>query len=340
MRLTPGERGREASGGIPFVKRVLRLRGAGLVAVAFVAGIAWFAGGYLLQPQQQARPTVALEASCDHTLEHRATEAWLAGAFDLSRVPGDAAISPLERMLADDRDVYVPAYPSGSYKAQLEAIREGALIVVRRQPRQPLDDIDWSAANFGRYYATQLHGWTGLAKLLDSPERLPAEVEGAIASVIRDWFRCNGLPPGVNARAWHEGTIVKRLSAILLAIDYYRAHGGLGDLRFIDLLYLAAANKDELLAANHSLGNHGLRQDIMLLSFIGNLPYIADRDDVRQVAERRLNAIAEAAFSVEGIWKEHAPGPISTGSQRMRVGAMSCRSWRRRSPARTICARS
>ena len=79
-----------------------------------------------------------------------------------------------------------------------------------------------------------------------------------------------------------------RLSAILLAIDYYRAHGGLGDLRFIDLLYLAATNKDELLVAKHSIGNHGLRQDILLLSFIGNLPYIADRE--RGEAARRAQA--------------------------------------------------
>ena len=184
------------------------------------------------------------------------------------------------------------------------------MVVLPRKLPQPLGNIDWAGAELGHYYATQLHGWTGLATLLGSRERLPADIEDAIASVIRDWFRCNGAPPGVGIRAWHEGTIVKRLSAILLAIDYYRAHGGLGDLRFIDLLYLAATNKDELLVAKHSVGNHGLRHDVLLLSFIGNLPYIADRDEVRQLAERRLNAMAEELFSDEGIWKEHAPGYV------------------------------
>jgi Heparinase II/III-like protein len=287
------------------VRWILRFKSLWLAAVALsVAGIAWFAIGTL--PQMTAVPGFA----CDYTFEEQATEAWLAEAFDLAQVPGDSAIPPLERMLADERDVVVPAYPSIFYEAQVDAIREGNMLVLPRKLRQPLDDIDWSAADLGEYYATQLHGWTGLAELLGSRERLPADVEGAIASVIRDWFRCNGHPPGVSIRAWYEGTVVKRLSAILLAIDYYRAHGGLGDLRFIDLLYLAATHKDELLVANYALSNHGLRHDIMLLSLIGHLPYIADRDRVRQLAERRLNAMAEKLFSEEGVWKEHAPGYV------------------------------
>jgi hypothetical protein len=286
----------------------LRLKSLFVVALA-IAGGAWFVAGGLLQPDAQA-PRQSLEVACGHVLEEEATEAWLADAFDLSRVPGDETVPPLERMLADDRDVFVPAYPSSFYQAQVDAIREGGLLVLPRKPRQPLDDIDWSAAEVGEYYATQLHGWTGLADLLGSRERLPADVEDAIASVIRDWFRCNGHPPGVSTRAWYEGTVVKRLSAILLAIDYYRAHGGLGDLRFIDLLYLAATHKDELLGAFYAPSNHGLRHDIMLLSFIGHLPYVADRDEVRQLAERRLDAMAEELFSEEGVWTEHAPGYV------------------------------
>jgi hypothetical protein len=279
------------------------------IAVCAIAGIAWLAFGDLLPPEWNPQQKTS-DASCGHTLEEQATEAWLAGAFNLEQVPGDPATPPLERMLADDRDVFVYAYSTGSYQGEIDAIREGTMIVLPRKPRQPLENIDWSAAGLGAYYDTQLHGWTGLAELLGSKERLPPDIETAIAAVIRDWFRCNGRRPGLSRRAWHEGTIVKRLSAILLAIDYYRAHGGLGDLRFIDLLYLAATNKDELLLANHSLGNHGLRQDIVLLSFIGNLPYTADRDEVRQLVERRLNAIANKSFSAEGIWKEHAPGYV------------------------------
>jgi hypothetical protein len=287
------------------VKRILRLKSLRVAALALsVAGVAWLAAGDLLQPEEQARQ------ACDYTLENQATEAWLAGAFDLSLVPGDETVPPLERMLADDRDVFVPAYPSGSYQDQIDAIREGSMLVLPGRPRQPLENIDWSAVELGDYYATQLHGWAGLVELLGSEERLPADVENAIASVIRDWFSCNGLSPGVSTRAWFEGTIVKRLSAILLAIDYYRAHGGLGDLRFTDLLYLATTNKNELLVAKHTLGNHGLRQDIILMSFIGNLPYIADRGEVSRLAKRRLNAMTEELFSDEGIWKEHAPGYV------------------------------
>jgi Heparinase II/III-like protein len=285
------------------MRRIVRFKSLWLAAVS-VAGIAWFAMGTLPQT------TAVLGLACNYTFEEQATEAWLAGAFDLARVPGDSAIPPLERMLADDRNVFVPDYPAGSYQAQIDAIREGAMIVVPEKPRQSLSEINWSEAEFGEYYATKLHGWSGLAQLLGSRDRLPEDVENAIAFVIRDWFRCDGLPPGVRPRAWWEGTLVMRLSAILLAIDYYRAHGGLGDLRFIDLLYLAVTTKDELVITEHPIDNHGLRQDIMLMSFIGNLPYISDREELQQLAERRLNTMAKDLFSDEGIWEEHAPGYV------------------------------
>jgi Heparinase II/III-like protein len=294
------------------VRRFLRIKSLRIAAAASaIAGIAWLATGHMLQPEEQARQTTGVLASaCDYTLEKQATEAWLADAFDLSRVPGDETVPPLERMRADDRHVFVPDYPEGSYRAQIDAIREGTLMVVPGKPRQPLKEINWSKAAFGDYYLTKLHGWSGLAQLLGSPDRLPEDVENAVAFVIRDWFRCDGLPPGISPRAWWEGTLVMRLSAILLAINYYRAHGGLGDLRFIDLLYLAATTKDELVITEHPIDNHGLRQDIMLMSFIGNLPYIADRQEVRQLAERRLNTSAKDLFSEEGIWEEHAPGYV------------------------------
>jgi Heparinase II/III-like protein len=293
-----------------FVKRTSRLRSLFLVAAACsILVIAWFAFGDLLPPEWGAQQTTS-DASCGPTLEEQATEAWLARAFDLSQVPGDPAMPPLERMQADDPDVFVRSYPAGSYQDQIEAIRAGALLVVSREPRQPLEDIDWSVTDLGDYYGTKLHGWAGLAQLLDSKERLPKDVEDAVAFVIRDWFRCNGARPGVSSSAWYEGSIVMRLSVILLAIDYYRAHGGLGDLRFIDLLYLAATNKDELLVANYPIGNHGLRQDIVLMSYVGNLPYTADAEEVRRLTERRLTKMANELFSAEGIWKEHAPGYV------------------------------
>jgi Heparinase II/III-like protein len=291
------------------VKRTLRLRRLFLVAAAcLILVIAWFAFGDLLPPEWRAQQTS--DASCDLTLEERATDAWLARTFDLSQVPGDPATPPLERMQADDRGVFVRSYPTGSYREQIEEIRGGALLVAPGKPPQPLDEIDWSVTDLGAYYETKLHGWAGLAQLLDSKERLPRDVEDAVAVVIRDWFRCNAAWPGVSSSAWSEGSIVMRLSVILLAIDYYRAHGGLGDLRFIDLLYLAATNKDQLLVANYPIGNHGLRQDIVLMSYVGNLPYSADAEEVSQLTGRRLAKMARELFSAEGIWKEHAPGYV------------------------------
>lgn len=101
----------------------MRFKSLFVVALACsVVGIAWFAASELVQTERAAIETV--EASCDDTLDQHATAAWLAGAFDLSGVPGDTATPPLERMLADDRDVFVPPYPAGSYEAQIKAIRE------------------------------------------------------------------------------------------------------------------------------------------------------------------------------------------------------------------------
>ena len=168
---------------------------------------------------------------------------------------------PVERMLADDRDVFVPAYPSGSYQEQIDAIREGTIIVLPGRPGQPLHDIDWSEAEFEEYYTTKLHGWSGLAQLLGSPDRLPEDVENAVAFVIRDWFSGDGLPPGISPRAWWEGTLVMRLSAILLAIDYYRAHGGLGPLaQRLERVAVLVLARRSVAADVHVAGSHHPRR--------------------------------------------------------------------------------
>jgi hypothetical protein len=192
---------------VPSLRPILRFKNLSIAAAALsIAGIAWFAVGHLLQPGGQTRQTaVVSDSACDYAFEERATEAWLADAFDLAQVPGDSTIPPLERMRADDRNVFVPAYHAGSYRAQIDAIREGTLMVVPGEPRQPLNEINWSEAAFGEYYATKLHGWSGLARLLGSPDRLPEDVENAIAFVTRDWFRCDGLPPGVSPRVGGKG---------------------------------------------------------------------------------------------------------------------------------------
>jgi Heparinase II/III N-terminus len=173
--------------------------------------------------------------------------------------------------------------------------------------------IDWGVTAEGPYYATQLHGFAGIANALSSAEKLPQEVEQTIAAFIKDWAVCNLPEPGLNERAWYEGTVVKRLSNLLVGLNYMKRHGSIAGLSYEELIYLIAENKEHLVEADeiYVLGNHGIRQDMVLAATAIALPELPDSDDLIRLVEKRLHDASEELFTEEGIWAEHAPGYVN-----------------------------
>lgn len=116
----------------------------------------------------------------------------------------------------------------------------------------------------------------------------------------------------MSPRAWYEGTVVKRLSNLLQALNYFKRHGSLNGLQYEDLMYLILLQVDYLLHENdiYTYGNHGIRQDMMLAAAVIAIPDLPEGDKIFNLVAKRLNDSAEVLFTKEGVWAEHAPGYV------------------------------
>jgi hypothetical protein len=206
----------------------------------------------------------------------------------------------------------VPPFSAGDQEIQIKNISEGKLYVSSHGPIQDLADVDWSATKYGRYYATQLHGLAGVGIVLEQQERLPKEVAEAIGRHIRDWARHSLENPEINPRAWYEGTVVKRQANLLQMLNYMRLFGPVESLDLIELLYILDRNAEYLLDTEnvYLIGNHGIRQDLILAATAIALPTHPRAEEMLRLAEKRSEAMAHTLFTKGGIWLEHAPGYV------------------------------
>jgi hypothetical protein len=218
----------------------------------------------------------------------------------------------LSRPETQPDDIPVPRFSAGG-REQIDRLRNNTIFVSEDGPLQNLDAVRWDDESQGKYYSTQLHGLVGLGSAFDQGKKLPPEVEQAIGDHIRNWAYCAAHNPDISARAWYEGTVVKRQSNLLRALQYMRQGGELGSLSFEELLFFIDANADYLLDTEnvYSFGNHGIRQDMLLASTALMLPQHPRADEMLRTAERRLDEAAVELFTEEGIWKEHAPGYVN-----------------------------
>lgn len=226
--------------------------------------------------------------------------------------------NPAEQIVPADWQPYeadgpvVPVPPFIAEKSeQLDLISGGRLFVDSRGEIINLDAVDWTA-NDNSFYSTQLHGLVGLGTLLRDKEKLAEDVEAAIGQHILNWAHCSLYNREINPRAWFEGTVMKRQSNLLLALNYVRAHGELPGLDLNTLLYLIDAGASYLLdePGVYKRGNHGIRQDMLLAATGALLPNHPRAEKMLRLAESRLDEAAEGQFSPSGIWLEHAPGYV------------------------------
>lgn len=224
-----------------------------------------------------------------------------------------ALLSPeaREKVLSTAK-IQTPNFSRGG-RAQLENVREGKFYVDRRGPLQSFDQVDWSSLEHGKYYATQLHGLVGIGGMFQLDEKLSDAVSKPVGDHIRQWAMCVARNPGINPRSWHEGTVIKRQSNLLHALNYFRDWGELGNLKYEELIYLIDINAVFLLDTPdvYSFGNHGIRQDMLLAATALSLPTHPRAKEMMQVAQRRLDTAANDLFTETGVWKEHATGYVN-----------------------------
>lgn len=214
---------------------------------------------------------------------------------------------------ASARVLPIPDFTAGGHK-QFAMIVAGKLFVDESGPIQDLQSINWSDTSHGAYYSTQLHGLVGIGAVLREPKGpLEPDVAQKVGEHIRDWARCSSLNRDINPRAWYEGTVIKRLSNLLRALDYTRRFGPLGLLSEREIVYLIDLQVRYLLDTPDVYvgGNHGIRQDLLLAATAIHLPEHPRADYMIELAQKRLNQAARDLFSKEGIWTEHAPGYVN-----------------------------
>ena len=196
-----------------------------------------------------------------------------------------------------------------------EALEKGRLFIRKTKTKTILinaENIDWKAPGLGNYNATQLHAMVGLNSPLQGLERLSKQQERTMVRIVQQWMKYNFDEPGLHPRSWYEGTVVKRVSTLINLLNYVRRYGKIEGIDIDLILQAIALHGEYLLRENvYVTGNHGLRQDIALLAIAGAVPDLARRDEMVETALKRTNEAAKNLFSVEGVWKEHAPGYIS-----------------------------
>ncbi len=171
----------------------------------------------------------------------------------------------------------------------------------------------WSANPTKQSYHTRaLHFLGYLVPLLEEAQKTnDRKYLTSAEDIFLDWLHHNPYLGEVHFDAWYEGSVVHRIGTLL---EFLKAYSVLGPSSRISIYQLLAAiyqhvshlyfNRDKL----YKLGNHGLRQDIVLIISSYVFPYFKKADEWRQVGILGLETQLKDVCSQEGIWLEHSPG--------------------------------
>ncbi|HEV8453616.1 MAG TPA: heparinase II/III family protein, partial [Gemmatimonadales bacterium] len=129
------------------------------------------------------------------------------------------------------------------------------------------------------------------------------------AGFMAEWQRGNAFWPSVNPYVWNDDAMSNRIDAWLWLMEARRKAGFTSEeeeLAFLRSLLRHAAhllNDDE----HNFQTNHGMQQNLALLSIAVNYPEFQDAAMWRRVAIQRSLRFVEEATSTKGSFKEVAP---------------------------------
>ena len=170
--------------------------------------------------------------------------------------------------------------------------------------------MKWTFPERSSTFHAELHSWRHLTPFIREYRRTgKREFLKVAISMIRDWLKQNPYPEGKHRRAWHEGSVVKRLPILIELLNAYREKGPMEEFphhKLLALLYqhVRFLTKEDVYTG---LGNHGLRQCIMLYIAATALPEFKEAKGWEALALRRLEEQVESGFSSEAGWREHSP---------------------------------
>jgi hypothetical protein len=229
----------------------------------------------------------------------------------LAAPDAEAALAALDRHLLAGRVEAVPL-DFISHGRALDHYRADRTARIRRYPpRSLVPPIDWRSGPDQTFLA-ELHSWRYLTPLLEEYRRHgDAELLAAAEAVVRDWWRDNGSRAGAPARAWHEGSVVKRTIVLVNWLQVLAERPvAATTLPPHEVAWLLDRHVQILLAPGQyrGPGNHEIRQDLALVLASLALRHLSAAAGWRELALQRLVDVQIArGFSREGVWLEHSP---------------------------------
>jgi hypothetical protein len=162
------------------------------------------------------------------------------------------------------------------------------------------------------YYTRSLHFLGYLVPLLEEARRANDQQYLITAeNILLDWLKHNPYLGNLHKDAWYEGSVVHRIGTLLEFLKTYCFFGPSSRFPFHQLLAVIYQHISHLYFNRnklYKLGNHGLRQDIVLIISSYVLPYFEEAKQWRQTGFIGLESQLENVCSQEGIWLEHSPG--------------------------------
>lgn len=250
---------------------------------------------------------------------------WQPGSAIHRSVTGPATSQGFERLDAVLRERQATRGLPQQFVAErgsLARFRDHRELLIRRYPPVPWEaPFDWHRPRpeVDETYFAELHSWRFMTQLLRAyRDNGDPELLAAVELAAEDWIRQNPYPRGAHRRAWHEGAVIKRTLVLINWLDTLAARPAPEAERFAphQVLALLAQHVEYLLIPSTytGIGNHGMRQDVVLIVASFALPDALlghparDAETWRQMALDRLETIQIGqGFTATGIWREHSP---------------------------------
>lgn len=240
---------------------------------------------------------------------HRLQAGRQASEFELGMI-GSSALSAFGRPPGLPLMV---AQPGADATARAQRMLSGELVFKKLAELNPVPfrvPVDWGMSVPNRTWLTLFHALEMIQDLVAAYRQSgEAKFLEFGLSVIVDWVRSNPPTASRGGRAWHEGTVAKRVINLAYFLNAFlrsscATEGAARTLRRVvdqhcEFLMGESTYRPE--------GNHGLRQDYALLSIALQFPDLPgaaswEASALRRIRERQLSMVCPQ----DGVYLEHS----------------------------------
>ncbi len=188
----------------------------------------------------------------------------------------------------------------------------GASLDNSDEPGHPIQfPIDWKAdPHKNKTWVFQFHSLLWLNPHLDAAEKGEDKRALTAFKIMNDWLLANANWPPENGNfVFDDHAMAERLKVLVRALRVLDK-SGFQDPPFRKLLLSGILAHISLMATSErysSWHNHAIIFDWILLEVLDNLPEFSRRQEILELAARRVIEQFRFAFAPDGVHKEHSP---------------------------------